>query len=286
MDLKYIGATMKISMKNFCWMVVFLTIFSCAKKEETPSRSVPEAASFESEKRAGKQELQVIDRKIIKEGEIHFETSDLAKTRKLIDEAIKELKGYISKEDEYTYNDRIAQSLIIRVPAENFDKLVADISKGVKRFDRKRIQARDVTEEYLDIELRIKIKKETESRYRELLSKAKTVEEILSIEKQIGELRAEIESIEGRLKYLQNRLSYSTLTVAFYERVSTPVSFSSKLGVGLKNGWNNFVWFLIGLVNIWPFILLGSFGIVGIIAFRRKRKTKKAALANSTGNGS
>ena len=273
---------MKISMKNLCWLVVFWTIFGCAEKEETPSRSVPEATAIESKKPAGKNELQVIDRKIIKEGEIDFETSDLAKTRKLIDEAIKQLEGYISKEDEYTYSDRIVQSLTIRVPAENFDKIVTVISKGVKRFDRKRIQARDVTEEYLDIEIRIKINKETESRYRELLSKAKTVEEILSIEKQIGELRAEIESIEGRLKYLQNRISYSTLTVTFHERVSTPVGFSSKLGVGLKNGWNNFVWFLIGLVNIWPFILLGTFGIAGIIAFRRKRKTKKPTSADST----
>ncbi len=277
---------MIISMKHFCWMVVFFTILSCAKKEEAPSRSVPESTSIASTEPTGKQELRVIDRKLIKEGEIHFETSDLVKTRKLIDKAIKELEGYISKEDEYTYSDRIAQSLIIRVPAESFDKLVAEISKGAKRFDSKRIQARDVTEEYLDIELRLKIKKETENRYRELLTKAKTVEEMLSIEKQIGELRAEIESIEGRLKYLQNRISYSTLTVAFYERVSTPVGFSSKLGMGLKNGWNNFVWFLIGLVNIWPFILLGLFGIVGIIAFRRNRKTKKLVSADSTGNES
>lgn len=277
---------MIISMKHFCWMVVFFTILSCAKKEEAPSRSVPESTSIASTEPTGKQELRVIDRKLIKEGEIHFETSDLVKTRKLIDKAIKELEGYISKEDEYTYSDRIAQSLIIRVPAESFDKLVAEISKGAKRFDSKRIQARDVTEEYLDIELRLKIKKETENRYRELLTKAKTVEEMLSIEKQIGELRAEIESIEGRLKYLQNRISYSTLTVAFYERVSTPVCFSSKLGMGLKNGWNNFVWFLIGLVNIWPFILLGLFGIVGIIAFRRNRKTKKLVSADSTGNES
>ncbi len=225
------------------------------------------------------QELHLIDIKIIKEGEIYFETTDLAKMRKLIDEAVNNLEGYISKEDEYTYNDRISQILIIRVPAENFDKLVSETSKGVNRFDSKGIQVKDVTEEYLDIELRLKIKKETENRFRQLLAKANTVDEILSIEKEIGELRTDIESIEERLKYLQNRISYSTLSVTIYERVSTPVGFASKFGAGLKNGWNNFIWFLIGLINIWPFI--GLLGIIGIMAFRRKRKTRKAALTNS-----
>ena len=95
---------MKISMKNLCWIVVFLTIFSCAKKEDNSVRSVPETTLSKSEITTDKQELHVIDRKIIKEGEIHFETSDLAKTRKHIDEAIKDFKGYISKEeDQKTY---------------------------------------------------------------------------------------------------------------------------------------------------------------------------------------
>jgi hypothetical protein len=192
------------------------------------------------------------------------------------------LGGYISKESEYTYGERISQNLIIRVPAENFDNLVSEISKGIKRFDRKNIQAKDVTEEYLDIELRLKIKKETENRFRQLLTKANTVDEILSIEKQIGELRADIESIEGRLKYLQNQISFSSLSVTFYERVSTPVGFSSQLGVGFKNGWNNFIRFLIILINGWPFVLIGVLVIVYLIAFRKKRKAQKVALANTT----
>ena len=114
-----------------------------------------------------------------------------------------------------------------------------------------------------------------------LLTQAKTVQEILSIEKQIGELRTEIESIEGRLKYLQNRISYSTLTVTFYQEISTPVGFSSKFKEGLKNGWNGFVWFLVGLINIWPFLLV-LLVIFGLIIYRKKRKIKAAGPADST----
>ena len=267
---------MKRFLRRFSWLFVLLLIAGCEQKAvDSRSRLASEPLPEKTDIVTDKPVLPSLDRKIIKEGEIHFETSDLDETRQRITASVTSLEGYISKENQYTYNDRISQTLEIRVPSGNFDKLIEDISKGVERFDTKRIQATDVTEEYLDIGLRMRIKKETENRYRELLAKAQTVEEILSIEKQIGELRAEIESIEGRLKYLKDQISYSTLTVTFYEMVSTPVSFTSKLGVGLKNGWNNFIWFLIGLVNVWPFILLGSFGVLGIIAYRKRRKARK-----------
>ena len=267
---------MKRFLRRFSWLFVLLLIAGCEQKAvDSRSRLASEPLPEKTDIVTDKPMLPSLDRKIIKEGEIHFETSDLDETRQRITASVTSLEGYISKENQYTYNDRISQTLEIRVPSGNFDKLIEDISKGVERFDTKRIQATDVTEEYLDIELRMRIKKETENRYRELLAKAQTVEEILSIEKQIGELRAEIESIEGRLKYLKDQISYSTLTVTFYEMVSTPVSFTSKLGVGLKNGWNNFIWFLIGLVNVWPFLLLGLFSFCGIIAYRKRRKAGK-----------
>lgn len=263
---------MKSIIKIFCLLLLFLTFFSCGENKESPQYMM-----ISSKNTDNNQKLAVIDRKIIKEGSIDFETTDIVKTRNLIDEAIKKLGGYISEENEYTHGDRISQNLMIRIPADNFDKLVSEISKGVKRFERKSIQLKDVTEEYLDIELRLKIKKETENRFRQLLTKANTVDEILSIEKQIGELRADIESIEGRLKYLQNQISYSSLSVNFYELVSTALGFSSKFGAGLKNGWNKFVRFLIILVNAWPFIFIGLLVIVYLVAFRKKRKAKNAA---------
>lgn len=268
----------KTIMKKFLWLVIITAIFGCSKASDIQRardlRESEEITSGESNKQLAVGKLQVKDRKIIKMGEIRFESPMLNETRKRIDTAIEKFGGYISKENAYGHEERIEQSIVIRVPAENFDKLTAEISTYAKKIDRKHIEARDVTEEYLDIELRIKIKKETENRYRMLLTQAKTVKDILVIEKQIGELRTEIESIEGRLKYLRDRVSYSTLTVTFYQKISTPVGFSSKFKEGLKNGWNGFVWFLVGLVNIWPFLLV-LLGISGFIIYRSKRKVKK-----------
>lgn len=105
-----------------------------------------------------------------------------------------------------------------------------------------------------------------------MLNKAVTVEDILKIEKQIGELRTEIESIEGRFKYLNDRISYSTLTIIFYEQTNSSFGFSSKFGQALINGWDNVLWVLIGLVNLWPFLIIL---VLVFIILLRKKKNKK-----------
>ncbi|MCJ7772191.1 MAG: DUF4349 domain-containing protein [Desulfobacterales bacterium] len=262
--------------KWFC-LIFILILFGCAKEGEETRGILSKSALREQETAqtntpSNDKQLEIIDRKIIKNGNIEFQTTSISETRTRINEAINKCDSYISSEDESTYNDRIQQRIVIKVPADKFDFLVSEITKGVKKFDQKHIEARDVTEEFLDITLRLSIKKETEKRYLQLLSKANTVKDILSIEKQVNELRSEIESIEGRLKYLENQIAYSTLTITFYEIVSTPVGFSNKFTLGLKNGWNNFVWFLVGIVNIWPFLLLGLIGIIGIRQYTKRKK--------------
>ncbi len=275
---------LKIIGKNFLWLVVLVVVSGCADASDFRSGKAPQVpggtAADASGQKSAALNIPVQDRKIIKTGEIRFQCSNPVDTRNRIDAAIKKSRGYVSKENSYNYEERIEQRIVIRVPAENFDKLTAEISAGAKELDSKHIEARDVTEEYLDIEVRIKIKKETENRYLELLARAKTVPDILAIEKQIGELRTEIESIEGRLKYLRDRVSFSTLTVNFYQEISTATGFASHFKKGLKNGWNGLIWFLVGLINIWPFLVILVI-VALLIIHRKKRKPKAASPADS-----
>jgi hypothetical protein len=222
------------------------------------------------EKSMNQEQTPVSDRRIIKEGEISFETSDNNETRKLINKTVKELKAYISQDNVTDQRYMIENRITIRVPSENFEALLTKIAESAKKLDSKNISATDVTEEYVDIEARLKTKKELENRYKTLLNKAGTVEEILKIEKQIGDLRTEIESIEGRFKYLNDRISYSTLTIVFYEQTNTSFGFSSKFQQAVKNGWDNVLWVLIGLINLWPFLI-----ILAAVIFVLLRKRKK-----------
>ncbi|MGI6572598.1 MAG: DUF4349 domain-containing protein [Fermentimonas sp.] len=79
-----------------------------------------------------------------------------------------------------------------------------------------------------------------------------------------------MESIEGRLKYLQDRVSFSTLTMTFYETIPNETEFGQKFKNGLRNGWDNLIWLFIGLTNIWPFILIGVALVIGVRVYRKR----------------
>ena len=90
---------------------------------------------------------KVVERKLIKTGNVSFETENLTQTQLNILNAVKNLNGYISSDNEYKSYYQISHTLTIRVPADNFDKLISIISEGVEHFDNKSIDIQDVTEE-------------------------------------------------------------------------------------------------------------------------------------------
>lgn len=197
-----------------------------------------------------------LEPKLIKTGTLEFETSNLETTYQLVRQAAQSNEAFLSNESTSNQYDRIVQHLTIRVPSRNFDKLIKAVSEGVKRFDTKTIEATDVTEEFVDAEARLKTKKQLEQRYQELLKRANKVSEILEIEEQIGELRAEIEAVEGRLRYLNNRVDYSTLDVQFYQKMPSLARNDRHFGRAFLQGWDNFVSLLFGLVANWSTILI------------------------------
>lgn len=242
-------------------------MLGCAQNENASL----EMANEESMTAKTEQQEINVERKLIKEGRVEFETDNINSTRKQIYESIEKYKGYVSSDQEYKSVGRISNTIIIRVPANSFDLLLSDATKGVTKFDSKNIEVKDVTEEFLDIQARLKTKKELENRYLELLEKANSVTEILEVEKQIGQLRSEIESVEGRLKYLESKVSLSTLTMSFYQKVPNETEFRNKFKNGFSNGWDNLIWFFVYLTNIWPFILIGIALIFGIRIWRKKK---------------
>jgi len=211
------------------------------------------------------------ERKLVKKGFIEFESKDLEKSYKSMVNAVKKYNAYLAVDKSYKSSSRISNTLKVRIPAKNFDTFLSDISKNVTHFDHKEITINDVTEQFLDTEARLKTKKELENRFLEILKKAKKVSEILEVERQIGNLRTEIESIEGRLKYLKNQVSFSTLNITFYKTISSETNFSKKIKNGFKNGMNNLIWFFVFLINLWPFIIIL---IIFTLLYKRWRKNR------------
>lgn len=224
----------------------------------------------------------VIKKKIIKDGDISVETEDVNVCKKMIDEELKKLNAYYEAEDLRNLPERISVNLKIRVPSENFEKLVANIENGKGQVRNKSIRARDVTEEYLDIETRLKNKKEYLKRYKELLSRAKTVEDILQIEENIRALQEEIESKEGRLKYLNDQVAYSTLDLFIFRKkvvTTDPVEeekFSKKVKDSLGYGWTAIVNFVLRIISGWPVVLSVFLFACLIKRLVKKRKKQKS----------
>lgn len=215
-------------------------------------------------------DLEEISRKLIKEGWVEFETKSIETTGQKLIALVEQYKGYVASDNVYKSTGRTTNTVTIRIPAEAFDQVLEAAIQDVKKIDNKQINVRDVTEEFVDIEARLKTKRALETRYSELLQQAKSVSEILEIESELGSLRADIESIEGRLKYLQNQVSFSTLHLTFYETYASDIAFNRKFKEGFQNGWDNLFYFFVFLTNIWPFIILGILLIFGIRWSRRR----------------
>ncbi|MFN3694773.1 MAG: DUF4349 domain-containing protein [Ignavibacterium sp.] len=256
--------------------IILLLFASCNSADNQNNPAVdftPSQKSVESFSNQQSSDITV-DRKIIREGNIRFETDDVSKTQNEIRKIVSELGGYIGNENSFNYESSIEYTLTARVPEDKFNLLIDKVSSLAVKIDSKNINASDVTEEFIDVEARIKTKKELEARYKELLKKAARVDEMLNIEREMGTLRAEIESLEGRMNYLKNRVSFSTLNITFYEKVSAPFGFFTKLRQALHNGWQALLWFIIILISLWPFIILTLIILFIILKYKKKKILK------------
>jgi len=248
---------------------------SSLKLTESQNEDLAKVASFSPNSEEPDNEESILnERKLIRNGQLDFKTKSVKSTKSEIEKISKDLNAYIAGENENNYGDRLQYTQTIRVPADQFDNLIKRIEPLADKIENKSINTQDVTEEFIDVEARLATKKELEARFRDILKQAKTVEEIVSIESQIANVRAEIESMEGRLKYLQNQVSFSTLHVSYYEVIGTDFGFASKFVESLKGGWDNLLSFLIFMVNLWPFVI----GLAAVLFWwvrRRKRRLQK-----------
>jgi hypothetical protein len=280
-------------MKYFqVYLFMLLVLIGCKKTGESVAPHEPvtsssdysgsEAApayekSFRSEATVEVPEEPVEERKIIKVGWMRIAIKDYSKDLSIIKGIITKHQGYISNENESSTDYSLMNNLTIRVPSVEFDSLVEDIVGVVYKVDNKNITLNDVTEEFIDVETRLKTKKEVEQRYLEILGKANTVQDILLVEQQLRVIREEIEAKEGRLKYLQNQVSLSTLNLEIHQDLAAKPGFKffSKLGEALKGGWKGLLNVIVGLIYIWPLLLVVIIIIFWLLRRRRKKRTEK-----------
>jgi hypothetical protein len=161
-----------------------------------------------------------VERKIIYNADVRLIVDDLTRAEQELQRFVKERKGYIaSAEINGAMGSPRHGHWRLRVPADQLQSCLDAIVKlGVP--DKNSTDTRDVTEEFYDLEARIKNKKVEETRLQGYLQDKKAtskLEDILVIERELNRVRGEIEQSEGRLRLLGNLSALATIDVAMQE---------------------------------------------------------------------
>ncbi|WP_113923373.1 DUF4349 domain-containing protein [Cognataquiflexum aquatile] len=221
---------------------------------------------------------QDISQKLVRSGGINFQSEDIEKDYAKIKSMLGGFNAYLENENQNNDNYRKSYNLSIRVPSERYDSLLNSISGIAFKVESKYSNVDDVTERYYDLQNRIQNKKELEIRYREILSKANQVKDILEIERNLNEVRTDIEMMEGQFNFLSKQIQFSSLQVQFYEELPYELNSPKKKGFwvrvfnALDNGWQVFLTVLVGLVTLWPFYFAGALIFVLVVYLKRRNK--------------
>lgn len=229
--------------------------------------TMEEEASFSEQPDVADQHREV---KLLKNGYLQFEVERLNESKREIDEWVDHFKAYYEDESYRSFGNRNSYSLLIRVPSEQFDSLIVEMESNLGKLLSKNVHVKDVTEEYVDLKIRLDNHLAYLDQYQQLLKKANSIKDILEIQEKIRRIEEEIESKKGRIQYLDNRAEFSSLSVEISEftshSVSSSPSYWKRVRRAFENGIRGFLSFTIGLINLWPFVL----GLVLLIVFRKR----------------
>ena len=153
----------------------------------------------------------------------------------------------------------------LRVPQDRFVEMLGQLRASALKVEGQQQGGEDVTEEFFDVEARLENNRRTERRFREILLDAKKVEDILAVERELARVRQTIERLEGRRRFLRDRVALATVTVNWHEpypAVSTPAGdgFWSIVGAGFGHGFRDFAYTMRGVIAF-------AIGSVPLVAF-------------------
>ena len=223
--------------------------------------------------------------KLIKRGEVRYQVKNVVEFTEEIQSTVQQMGGYISSLQFENNPYNITNTFTIKIPQDKFNAIIDSLNNQVLLVDYENISTQDVTEEFVDLQARLQTKLEIKSRYETILrKKATTVKDILEAEQKIGEIQEEIEANQGRYNYLKQHVALSTVVVKLFQKVkyvaqpnSEKESFFSKSIKGFNNGWSLIESLIIGLISLWPILLI----IVGIWFFFSRRKRNQQPINNT-----
>ncbi|WP_158088576.1 DUF4349 domain-containing protein [Thermoactinospora rubra] len=279
-----------------------LMLSGCAGGGSFTSTSAPEAqsGSYRAEADAGQAQRQKAagsprnetvtsgvkvvqeERKIIYESRMTVRAKDVAQAAERAKQIVNAAGGYLAKEDSSTADQSQARAMLeFKVPPERYPGVLDAFGKELGTRLSLNQGTQDVTLQVADVDSRLKSAEEALASLRTLLKEAKTIGQVLQVEREIRNREAELESLQAQQKELARQVSMATVTLELVGPVTTPSPEPEEepagfLG-GLKEGWAALVTFVkivltvLGVLLPWLVVIVPPL-LLGVLLVRRGRR--------------
>ena len=266
---------------------VTVVVEKAVAREAEPSQYATDAGS-----QVGGGEVSSADeRMIIRTGNLSLVVSDTNVALDKIKAIVTDLKGYLVTSNAWHEGEQIRANLSLRVPAESFDATLEQIKAVANKVDKEEISGQDVTEEYSDLNARLRNLEATEVELRELLTQVRErtgkAEDIMAVYRELTNVRGQIEQLKGRMQYLERLTAMATINVELLpDALTKPIVIAGwRPGVTVSNALRNLVKTLQFLVDavIWiilyvaPILIIIALPLVILLALLRRWRRHKSA---------
>ncbi|AZK47872.1 DUF4349 domain-containing protein [Paenibacillus lentus] len=240
----------------------------------------------------GGQGIQTLDtsaglnKKLIYRANVVMEVKDYGYAQSEIRNLVAMSGGYIVEFTENQSKHEQGGTIILKVPSSGFSSFLDRLEKLEHESMQRGMQGQDVSEEYVDLESRLKVKQAMESRYLQFLKEATKSSQMVEFANELERIQTEIERIRGRMRYIDQNVAYSTIEIRLYQPEVNQVNPSAKGTEPLgKRAWNAlndslqaiaavFQWLVVILSGALPILLLLGIIAVPIWIMNRKRILK------------
>lgn len=201
------------------------------------------------------------DRLVIKTGTLNMVVKDIDGTIKNITQYAEDKKGWVVSSSIIERETIPSGSITVRVPAEIFDEAVAYFRGLAEKVTHESTQGQDVTEEYIDLQSRLRNLEATETQLLKIMERSGTITEILSVQEELTNIRGQIESLKGRIQYLEQSAKMATISVNLAlseELLPIPPSEKWRPVYVIKRAWHSVLASLRGISYLLIWIVIYS----------------------------
>lgn len=251
-----------------------------------------DSGEFQSDSDGGAVDPSAVDRQVVITGNVTITAEDPLTASKEAVRIVEAAGGRIDGRTEYAPgdNDKGSAQLTLRIPADKLTSVLENLEE-LGRADEVSLSTSDVTVQTQDLDARINSLRASIERLNGLISQATSIDDLITLEGEISNRQAELESLEAQQRYLSDQVAMSTISLYLRSDAEAPPTDPDTFWDGLGAGWTAFVGFWAGLLVVLGVLLpwLITLGLIALIiilivrARRRREAARTAALAPPTG---